>query len=256
MKRARPAATRAPAGRTPPDMASLGRVGWGKVVLALLLPAGAARAQAAAPDSAAAGAGQHRRVVAQYDSRYSILNRRFCVLNGLKLGVEWPGRWRAGAAVYFLSTAVPTRTARPEGIPAEATAVLRFRYLAGYAERVLLSTRRWELSAPLQIGLGSNYVRYTTPGAGTDRTPRRFMAVVEPSVAAQLRVFRWAGFGAGAGWRQPLLTPRAVQRELNGPVFYLRGKLYLNDLLKVVKHHDRLFSQQGLRREAPAPEVR
>lgn len=218
-------------------------------MLLLLAPAGVAWAQAAPAASRPDSVYQHRRVVAQYDSRYSILNRRFCVLNGLKLGVEWPGRWRAGAAVYFLSTAVPTRAARPETVPAEAAAALRFRYLAVYAERVLLYNRRWELSAPLQIGLGSNYVRYTTPGGGTDRTPRRFMAVVEPSVAAQLRVFRWAGLGAGAGWRQPLLTPGAVQRELNGPVFYVRGKLYLNDLLKVVRGHDRLFSQQGLRRE-------
>ena len=241
------------------------------VLLVLLVPGGAAWAQvapaasdsAARPASAAAAPAPadtrrparrpeppreaHRRLVGQYDSRYSVLNRRFCVLNGLKLGVEWPGRWRAGAAIYFLGTPVPTRAIRPAGIPAEAEAALRFRYLALYAERVLLHTRRWELSTPLQIGLGSNHVRYTRPDGSFDRTAKRFMAVVEPSVAAQLRVFRWGGLGFGAGWRQPLLTPGAVQRELNGPVFHLRAKLFLSDLYKVVRDKQPLFSQQGLR---------
>jgi hypothetical protein len=223
------------------------------VVLAVV---GGARAQAlvppVAPDSGrqtSPARERHRRVVAQYDSRYSVLNHYFCVLNGLKLGVEWPGRFRAGAAIYFLSSAVPTREARPEGIPANAEADLRFRYLALYGEMVLLNTPRWELSAPLQVGMGSNYVRYTVPNGPTDKTDRRFMAVIEPSVAAQMRIFRWAGVGAGAGWRQPLLTPGAVQRELNGPVFHLRAKLFLSDLVKVVKNKERLFTQEGLRVE-------
>ena len=233
------------------------RAGLGGMGVALAL-AGAARAQAVppppavAPDSGrydAARREQHRRIVVQYDSRYSVLNYYFCVLNGLKLGVEWPGRLRAGAAVYFLSSAVPTRTARPDNIPVNAEAAIRFRYLALYAEMVLLNTRRWELSAPLQIGLGSNYVRYALPGGTSERTDPRFMAVIEPSVAAQLRIFRWAGLGAGAGWRQPLLTPGAVQRELNGPVFHLRAKLFLSDLVKVVKNKERLFTQEGLRSE-------
>lgn len=189
------------------------------------------------------------RFVALYDSRYSVINRHFTTINGLKLGVELKNRLRLGAAVYFLSTGVPTRQARPDNAADDVPAELRFRYLAAYTEYVLLETRRWELSSHLQLGLGSAHVRYETEEGAFDRTPREFMGVVEPTVAAQLRVFPWAGAGAGVGWRQPVFVPGTIQRELNGPVFYLRAKVFLGDLKRVVKGKEPLFTQEGLRRD-------
>ena len=189
----------------------------------------------------------HNRFVAQYDSRYSILNHHFTTINGLKLGIEFKNRFRTGAAIYFLSTGVPTRRAKPDNAAEEADAQLRFRYLAAYAGYALLETRRWELSANLQLGLGSAYVLYETFDGDLDKTPREFMGVVEPALAAQLRVFRWAGVGTGLGWRQPVFVPGAIQKELNGPVFYLRGNLFLGELIKVLKDKETLFTQESFR---------
>lgn len=189
------------------------------------------------------------RFVAQYDSRYSIINRQFTTINGLKLGVEFKNRFRTGVAIYFLSTGVPTRQAKPENAAEDADAQLRFRYLAAYAGYVLLENRRWELSASMQLGLGSVYVLYENAAGGLDKTPRDFLGVVEPGVAAQFRLFQWGGFGTGVGWRQPVFVPLAIQNELNGPVFYLRANLFLMELLRVMKQKDPLFSQAGLRRD-------
>ena len=189
------------------------------------------------------------RVVAQYDSRYSIINRHFTTINGLKLGVEFKNRFRLGTAIYFLSTGVPTRQARPDNAAEDAAAELRFRYLAAYAGYVLLETPRWELSTTLQLGLGSVYVLYENDDGDLDKTPHDFLGVVEPAVAAQFRVFHWAGIGTGVGWRQPVFVPVAIQKELNGPVFYLRANLFLGELLRVMKRNEPLFSQAGLRRE-------
>ncbi|WP_210517441.1 hypothetical protein [Hymenobacter terricola] len=187
----------------------------------------------------------HNRFVAQYDSRYSIINHHFTTINGLKLGLEFKSRFRTGAAIYFLSTGVPTRRAKPENAAEDANAQLRFRYLAAYAGYVLLETRRWELSTNLQLGLGSVYVLYENDDGDLDKTPRDFLGVAEPSVAAQYRLFHWSGFGTGVGWRQPVFVPAAVQKELNGPVFYLRANLFLGELLRVVKHKEPLFTQEG-----------
>ncbi|MBF9237211.1 hypothetical protein I2I05_07360 [Hymenobacter sp. BT683] len=225
------------------------------ILVGLLLLAQASAAappQAPAPPDTAVGRRavprlDHRRLVVQYDSRYAILNYHFTTINGLKLGVEFKNRLRTGAAIYFLSTGVPTRQARPENAAPNALAELRFRYLAGYGEYVLLETPRWELSTNLQLGMGSAYVLYATPEGSSFKTPRDFMGVVEPSFAAHVRIFRWAGFGAGAGWRQPVLVAPPIQRELNGPVFYVRAKLFLGDLIKVVRGKQRLFTQEGLR---------
>lgn len=190
----------------------------------------------------------HRRLVVQYDSRYSIINSRFCTINGLKLGMEWRGRVRTGAAVYFLSTGIPTRQPLPDNAADDADAELSFRYLALYTEYVVLQNSRWSLSGNLQVGLGSVHVRYLNDSTGRyDRTPNDFVGLIEPSMAAQLRVFRWASLGAGAGWRQPVLVPPTIRHELSGPVFYLRATLLLGPLLKVARGKAHLFTQDGLR---------
>lgn len=233
-------------------MSLLLRVVWWSVALLPLV--GQAQPRPVPPFDSVAGRRavpriSRRRLVVQYDSRYSILNYHFTTINGLKLGVEFKNRFRMGAAIYFLSTGVPTRRARPDFAAPDAEAELRFRYLAAYGEYVALETRRWELSGNLQLGLGSAYVLYRSLDGSSSKTPREFMGVAEPSVSAHLRVFRWAGIGAGAGWRQPLFVPVAIQKELNGPVFHLRAKFFLGDLLQVVKRHEPLFTQQGMRAE-------
>ncbi|WP_140466313.1 hypothetical protein [Hymenobacter nivis] len=189
------------------------------------------------------------RVVAFFDARYSIINGHFVTINGLKLGLEWKNRLRTGAAVYFLSSRIPTRRARPDGVDDDARADLRFRYLALYGEYVLIENRRWELSVPIQAGLGNAYVEYISPDGTHQETPHDFMGVIEPSANAQMRIFRWAGLGAGAGWRAPVFVNAAVRKELSGPIFFLRGKLFVNDLVAVVRGRERLFSQKGLRSE-------
>ncbi len=214
------------------------------------VPAATSAALVAVPDTAGRRAVprlEKPRFVIFYDSRYSVLNHHFVVINGLKAGIELRNRLRLGAGIYFLSSRIPTRQARPFGIADAARADLRFRYLAGYAEYVLLANRRWELSVPLLLGLGSAWVQYDLPNGSGAETLHDFMGVAEPSLSAQFKVFRWGGVGAGAGWRQPFFVPGTVQRELNGPVFYVRGKLFLSDLIKVAQFHQRFFSQDGLR---------
>ena len=76
----------------------------------------------------------------------------------------------------------------------------------------------------------SVYVLYETEEGDFDNPPREFMCVLEPTVAAHLRIFRWGG--VGAGWRQP--------------VFYLRAKIFLGDFIKVGKNRELLFTQEGL----------
>ena len=187
------------------------------------------------------------RFVVQYDSRYSIINHHLTTINGLKLGIEFKSRFRTGAAIYFLSTGVPTRQSAPDNAADDADAELRFRYLAVYAGYVLLENRRWELSTIMQTGLGSVYVRYENDKGIIDKTLPEFMGVLEPTLAAQYRVFRWGGVGTGAGWRQPVFVPGSVQKELNGPVFYLRANLFLGELKKVWKDKEPLFTQTNMR---------
>lgn len=190
-----------------------------------------------------------RRLVVQIDSRYSIINSHFSIINGLKLGLEWRGRVRTGAAFYFLSSRIPTRLEPPDNAADEADATLRFYNIALYGEYVILENPRWELDANLQGGMGSVRVEYTNDDSKGTRsyTPRDFIALVEPSVAAEMRLFPWASLGAGAGWRQPLFVDPVVRREISGPIFYLRAKILFAPLLRIKRNHEPLFSQKDMR---------
>ncbi|QKG52825.1 hypothetical protein [Hymenobacter sp. BRD67] len=213
----------------------------------ILLVAGPARADPAPADTLRPEPlFARRRLVVQYDSRYSIINSHFCTINGLKLGLEWRGRVRTGAAVYFLSSGIPTVRELPDNAADAANAQLRFRYLALYGEYAILENPRWELSGSLQAGLGSAYVLYQNEDNVSDTTPRDLIGLLEPSVAAQMRLFPWVSLGAGAGWRQPVFVPQPIRRELSGPVFYLRAKVLLGPLVRTVWQHKPLFTQEGL----------
>ncbi|MVN77134.1 hypothetical protein GO988_12430 [Hymenobacter sp. HMF4947] len=217
------------------------------------LAAGAAVPAAAAPTTAPpdslrpARVFERRRLVVQYDSRYSIINSHFCTINGLKLGLEWKGRVRTGAAIYLLSSRIPTRLEPPDNAAEEADATLRFYNVALYGEYVILENARWELTGNVQSGMGTVRVEYTDEALNRIRSPRDFIALVEPSVAAQMRLFSWASLGAGAGWRQTLFVPPIVRRELSGPIFYLRAKVLIGPLIRLVRKQEPLFSQDGLR---------
>ncbi|QJX45509.1 hypothetical protein HMJ29_00560 [Hymenobacter taeanensis] len=216
----------------------------------LLLLLGASRvaySNAALPPDSTFVRQAHRRAVFQFDQRFSILNGKVVGINGVKGGIEWRGRWRAGVGVYRLSGGVPTRAAQPEGTPPGTHDEVRFRYLAAYGEYVFIGNQRWELSTPLQLGAGSYYTKYYFPDGGVRRTSKEVIYMLEPSVAAHYRIFRWVGVGAGGGYRQALAAGEAPEDDMSGIIFFGRVKLFLGDFVKVVRGHERLFTQQGLK---------
>lgn len=191
----------------------------------------------------------HRRPVFQLDQRFSILNGKVVGTNGFKGGIEWRGRWRAGLGLYRLSGGVPTRTTQPPGTPPGTRDEVRFRYGVVYGEYVFIGKPRWELSTPLQLGIGGYYTKYSFPDGGVARTNSRILYLVEPSVAAHYRIFRWVGLGAGAGYRQVFASGDQPEDQISGYIFFARVKLFLGDLYKVVRGRQRLLSQDGLRKE-------
>ncbi|WP_157530883.1 hypothetical protein [Hymenobacter norwichensis] len=205
-------------------------------------------APGAAPHDSVTVRQPHRRFTFQLDIRNSIINHRVVTLPGLKLGIEWRGRIRTGLGVYLLSNGIPSRQPIPTELPAATAAELRLRYVAGFGEYVVLGNPRWELTNQLQLGVGKTYAHYDLPDGSVIRSPKRVIWLVEPSIAAQMRVYRWLALGSGLGWRQPVFVNSLTQRELNGPVFYGRVKVSLGDLYKIARGRERVFSQRGLRR--------
>jgi len=110
--------------------------------------------------------------------------------------------------VYSLSSRIPTRREQPDDVNDDARADLRFCYLAFYGKYVLIQNRRWQLSVPLQAGLGNAYAEYVSPDGSTQETSHDFMGVIEPSLQrlnAHFSLGRPGGGGrlAVPGFREP-----------------------------------------------------
>lgn len=189
---------------------------------------------------------RHRRIVVQLDQRFSPLNGKLVGIYGMKVGLEWRGRLRAGLGGYFLSGGVPTRRAAPPTLPPGTDSELRFRYVTVYGEYVLVGTPRWEVSTPTQFGFGTVFSSFRLPSGDRQQSPIDHIWMVEPSVVGHMRVFRWIGVGAGAGYRQMLFLNEREERELSGIILVGRVKLFLGDLYQIVRGRERLLSQKGL----------
>ena len=189
----------------------------------------------------------HRRLTFQFDQRYSLVDSRLAGINGLKLGVEWRGRYRAGAGVYLLSRGV--RSYSPVPLPTNAHSEIRFRYVAAYGEYVIRGNPRWEISAPVQLGYGRYYHEIIGEDGVRTQTTRDRVWLLEPTIGGHYRVFRWLGAGAGVGWREAFAVQPQYGDQLDGPIFYGRAKLFLGDFVKVVRGRQRLFTQKGLRKK-------
>ena len=188
----------------------------------------------------------HRRLTFQFDQRYSMVDSRLAGIDGLKLGVEWRGRYRAGGGLYLLSRGV--RTVTNEVLPPGTHTELRFRYAAAYAEYVIRGNPRWEVSVPVQIGYGRYYHETVGPAGDRTRSINDRVWLLEPTIGGHYRVFRWIGLGGGVGWREAFSVKAQYANQLNGPIFYGRAKLFLGDFYKVVRGRQRLLTQRGLRR--------
>lgn len=191
---------------------------------------------------------RHRRIVFQFDTRYSLVSSQRATINGIKLGMEWRSRLRTGLGVYNLSPTTTVNVKPGADWPDGTTARAQFRYVALYGEYVLKGNPRWEISAPVQVGYGRYWVQYTDPDGLRSRSASQRICLVEPTIAAQMRIFRWIGIGAGTGWRQLVKSDLPPGQSLNGPIFYSRVKLYLGDLVRTVRGRQPLFTQKGLRR--------
>jgi len=195
----------------------------------------AASAAVAFPDSLFTEHKTGPHFVFNFDTRYTLFGNDPARISGLKAGLEWRSRFRTGLGFYTLST--PLKTKLPVTSPDQTAieALVKFRYAAVYGEYVLLKNKRWETSVPMQLGFGSTLNVYKDAAGNVQRTTKVPLWLIEPSISGHYKVFPWAGIGAGAGYRQMLTHANRESGRLNGPIYYLKVKLFTGELYRLVK---------------------
>ncbi len=166
------------------------------------------------------------------DSRRSFISSRDVKMLGVRVSLDFERRARLGFGIYFLASEF-RRTFLPFTIPGQidtiSNARLRFTYISAYFEYVILSTKRWECSLPVHLGLGD---------IGFDNLPEepKTVLLTEATLLASYKILPFIGLGGGVGYRQILAGGNLIRENFNSPTYSFGLKFWFGYLYeKLIK---------------------
>lgn len=168
-------------------------------------------------------------------------NRSFILKNrtrflGLRIGVEINDKHKFGFGFYGMeSPIVLDRELNKDEFPnTDGKVNFNFNYSGLFYEYVWLQTKRWELSSPLNFGVGDVDLFYND----TLQNKRVSLfnggaSVFITSGAVEYKITRWLALGAGAGYRFVFSRDENLIKGLNAPIYFYRVKILMGEVLRM-----------------------
>jgi hypothetical protein len=182
-----------------------------------------------------------------FDSRNSFFAGQGVKIFGVRMGIQHYFKYRVGLGIYGFNNDVTLPDIPLNRPDATDTSDTRFRvsYLGLFYERILLKSRRWEVSVPVALGLGSLNSSYEdTAGVFRPLLQTPYTAL-EPSAGFMFRPIRWIGVGAGVGYRWIFRGERELRKAFNTPFYAIRFTIMFGELYRMV------FKEKVLSRKEP-----
>lgn len=197
-------------------------------------------------DSLRAGIDRKPSFIFKMDTRNSFISNRRGEIFGIKLGVEFDKKLRVGGGVHWLTSALTSdryitgSTGKTDVVPA----YLDLAYLAYYIEYVYFKTKRWELSIPFQFGGGYSKYEYSY-GGNNFSDSKKMIAIYEPGISTQFKIFRWMGVGADIGLRVMVLNNSSIKQNFNSPTYAFKFLVWYDELYKMAFPNTKLAKRLG-----------
>ncbi|MBL7964231.1 MAG: hypothetical protein JNM31_10365 [Flavobacteriales bacterium] len=207
------------------------------LLVAFILSGGMARAQLL--DSIGGFLGERPRFLVTLDTRGSFISNQNVRLLGVKVGLEHSGRVRYGVGYSFLSTPVSggDRVVEWEGGSRMVATRLRFGYITPFFSYAFYQRGHWEVSIPVQVGLGWGALVYTSATGKNETYASTFVFLYEPAMVVQYRFLRYLAVGGGWGFRL-VATGADLDQSLNAPIYLFGLKVYFGDILRDLRREE------------------
>ncbi|MBL0328068.1 MAG: hypothetical protein IPP64_01285 [Bacteroidetes bacterium] len=111
--------------------------------------------------------------------------------------------------------------------------MLRLVYFSIHAEYVFYQTKHWELSMPLQFGVGQTYYKYNQFGK-RKVIDKDYNFIYEPAVSIEYKFVKWVGIGADIGYRFMLTSYKSLNQKFTSPTYAFKLLIYYNEIVKSV----------------------
>jgi len=96
---------------------------------------------------------------------------------------------------------------------------------------VIISKPKWEISYPIQFGLGTTHYRYTSELSGLIEEDKSSVALLETAITGHYKLTKWVGIGVGVGYRFMLVNNKALDQKFNSPIYIFKLKIFLASII-------------------------
>ena len=186
------------------------------------------------------------KLVFGFDGRFSFVKYDAVTISGLKIGLDFDNRVRVGLGIYGLLkpaeySSYAKLTINKIDTPVLYNSKTKLWYGAAYIEYVITHKKRWEVSTPIQFGIGKAQIDASYIGNPSNEIKKlinegdlvKTVYLIEPSVTGYYKIFNWFGLGAGLGYRQLINGTERLNITFNNPIFIVKGKIFLGDLTEI-----------------------
>ncbi len=171
-------------------------------------------------------------VLGKLDSRNSFIDNSRAKIFGIKIGLDFNERLQFGIGynqLYSKATNFEKTVYFTSNKNDSSVASLKLQYISAYIEYVYYQNKKWELSIPLQFGIGKTYYQYTNLGIKNIIEKGTFF-IYEPAVGIEYKIVKWFGIGAGIGFRFIITDYKRLNEKFNSPTYAFKTLIYFNEI--------------------------
>ena len=190
------------------------------------------------------------------DKTSSFVSGKGATTNEIRMGLDFKKKIRFGIGYASLASDVVTDKSivtTVTGVDSLVPAKLSLSYMTLSAEYTFYESKRWQITTPLTLGIGSSYFSYYEAINGeylTMKMDKGGVALLSASGIATYRILRWVGLSAGLGFRQVIVNNGKVKESFNSPVYLFRIRIFMGEIYKsifprgILGKHDPPYSNE------------
>lgn len=165
------------------------------------------------------------------ESRYSFIDNDFAGIRGVRAGVSFGRKLRFGAGVSWLKNDIAEYDIirNEKNVLIITPKYLKLAYVCLYADFVFYKTKRWQLSVPVQTGVGASWFQNKN-SYDLNSPNKHFLLLYEPGISTHFKIFKWCGIGVDVGYRFVLKNNKYVGDRFNSPTYAFKFMFWADQL--------------------------
>ena len=188
-------------------------------------------------DTIKASLKQKPHLYGKFDTRNSFISNRRAKIFGVKMGLNYGNYLHIGVGYNQLNQPAKDFDKKffytnSNGFVDSTMAHLHLYYISAGIEYIYYRTKKWELSMPLQLGVGQTRYSYQANGEKKERS-KSINFIYEPAVSVQYKFVTWFGVGADVGYRFMFTADKELNQQFNSPTYAFKVLIYYNELYKL-----------------------